>query len=244
MRNHRSSVYIQLIIILVLLAIPSIALADSIFLNSDLFNESNNRAIDNKNVKIAAPYPLYGTDDGWQQNGSDYFWVSYADTGYPEYCYQGTENPLWPVDVPDPIVLPNPNPPTAIFYESFSLPFNLNIGSVTIWADDTARVYLGNYTNGSYLWTLLADAYPIQGNYCADEPIGCRPSNGLTLDLTNLHLSAGDYQLRLDAYQRNNGPFGVLYTGSINSQPVPEPSSLLLLATGAIAVCFYARRRR
>jgi len=245
MRNHGSFIRITVIICLAILAIPAIAMADSIVLKSNLVNEWNVRnGNTGPNVKITAPYPLSGTDDGWEQNGSDYFWVSYADTGYPDECYQGIDNPLWPSNVRGTITLPNPEPPTAVFYESFSLPYDINTGSVTIWADDTARVYLGKKDNiGDYIWTLLMDANPIQGTYCADGPIGCTPSNGQTFNFNNLHLASGDYELQLDAYQRNEGPFGVLYTGSIDSEPIPEPSSLLLLASSAAVICFLSRRR-
>jgi hypothetical protein len=240
MRTHR---FIQVIIILALLAIPSIALADSIILNSDLVNESYERTVITGNtttkmsgptVKINDPYPQIGTDGGWKQNESDYFWVSYDQTGYPDYCYEGENNPLWPKDTP------LTDPATAIFYESFTLPYDFNTGSVTIWADDTARVYLDKLNDGVDPW-LLWDVYQRQGTFCAAGAIGCIPSAGKTLDLTSLNLTAGDYQLRLDVYQRNQGPFGVLYHGSINS--VPEPSSLLLLASGALALCFFVRRR-
>jgi hypothetical protein len=233
-----------LLLLLAALALPAMAVADTILLNSDLYNESNN--ITGNNVRITWLYPLdISGQHGWQPNGADYFWVSYADTGYPP-SNVNAPSPDWPPDVPDPIVLPSPNQPTAIFYESFILPYEINTGSVTVWADDTARVYLGSRKKAGtgYLWTLLWDANPIQDSNCAKGPIGCEPSEGLTINLTDLDLRAGDYQLRLDAYQRDEGPFGVMYGGSIESQPVPELSSLLLLATGLGAVCLAMRRAK
>jgi hypothetical protein len=231
MRKPGSSILIQFVIILALLAIPSIALADSIIFKSDLVNESNSNT--GSNVPISSLYPTTGGDPntGWQENGSNYFWVSYADTGYPSV------NTSWPDNVVN-----LSDDPTAIFYETFSLPYNFNTGAISIWADDTARVYLDKLNDGVAPW-MLWDAYPTQGAYCTAGAIGCIPSAGMTLDLTGLNLLAGDYQLQFDVYQRAGGPFGVLYTGSIDSQPIPEPSTLLLLASGALALCFFVRRR-
>jgi hypothetical protein len=223
---------------LVALMIPAAAIADTIQLNSDLWNEENNRT--GTNSKILWPYPLDDSGHGWQPNGADYFWISYADTGYPP----GAPPPDWPSDVPNPIVLPWPEEPTAVFYETFILPYTINTGAVTVWADDTARVYLGRKreSSGDYHWKLLWDANPIQDSFCADGKIGCEPGEGLNINFNGLHLWAGDYRLRIDAYQRNDGPFGIMYGGSIESQPVPELSSLFMLATGLAAVCLALRR--
>jgi hypothetical protein len=214
----RRTCFAMLVMSLTVLMIPSIALADTIILNSDLSgNESNN--ISSGNVRILWPHPM------WQPNGVDYFWISYADTGYPP-SNAPTPNDPWPADATI------PGKPTAIFYESFVLPYDSNTGSIKVWADDTTGVWIGGRSSGNqgYLWTSLVSANPVQGIYCADGPIGCVPGNGLSIDLTNL--TAGLYTLKFDAYQRQSGPFGIMYTGSIDSQPVPEASSLILLATG------------
>jgi hypothetical protein len=219
-----------ILLLLAAVAIPAAAVADIIPINSDLMNEGN--SITGQNVQVQWLYPPDDTGQhGWQPNGPDYFWVSYDDTGYPPPGFSHAE---WPPSVSDPIVLPQPNPPTAIFYESFSLPYDVNVGTMTIWADDTARVYLGSLNDeaNGFVWSLLRDANPIQDTYCADGQVGCEPGEGLTVDFSDLSLSSGTYQLRLDAYQRYTGPFGVMYGGFIESTPVPEPSSLLLVGMG------------
>ncbi len=248
MKKHRSFISTASLLLLAAMLCPAVATAGIIPLNSDLQNESN--SITGANVQIKWLYPATGSDPntGWQPNGADYFWVSYADTGYPPNPAGDSGQPPqnWPVNVPDPIVLPNPNAPTATFYEYFALPYDINTGSIRIWADDTARVHLNKKNNaGDYeLLTLLMDANPNQGVYCAAGSIGCTPAAAGIFDLGSLHLAAGAYQLQLDAYQRSSGPFGVLYSGSINSHPVPEPSLMLLLSISGIAIFFYARRLR
>jgi hypothetical protein len=227
----RRTCFALFIMSLTVLMIPAIAVADTIILNSDLSrNESNN--ISSGNVKILWPHPE------WQPNGADYFWISYADTGYPPDYPDGTPRPHdpWPADATI------PGEPTAIFFESFVLPYDNNTGSIRVWADDTAGVWIGNKNSGdpSYLWTLLVAANFKKGPYCADGPIGCMPDNGLTIDLGSL--TTGLYALRFDAYQLRNGPFGIMYTGSIDSRPIPEPSSLLLLATGFGLICLIVHR--
>jgi hypothetical protein len=226
----RRTCFAMLVMSLTVLMIPAIALADTIILNSDLSgNESNN--ISSGNVRVLWPHPM------WQPNGVDYFWISYADTGYPP-SNAPTPNDPWPADATI------PGQPTAIFFESFILPYDSNTGSIKVWADDTTSVWIGSKSPGAqdYLWAMLVGANPVQGPYCATSPIGCVPSNGLTIDLGNL--TAGSYELRFDVYQRYFGPFGLMYSGSINSNPVPEPSTLLLFAAGFGLICMTVLRHR
>ena len=172
------------------------------------------------------PNVLINVHPVWKQNDAGK-WVSYADTGEPRT--------ITTPDTPLPITLPDPNPPSAIFYEAFVLPYGNNTGHVDIWADDTARVYLDQ--------VLLIDANPIQGSACTAGPIGCTPGNAGSFDLTALHLSAGPHTLTLEAYQRGGSPFGVMYQGAITST-APEPVTLALIGAGLLGLGLIRRRKQ
>lgn len=171
------------------------------------------------NNVLISPHPA------WNPNGMG-LWISYADTGLP-----GTVSPA---DVPTPVTGPNANPPTAIFYHNFFLPYMLNTGSLSVWADDTARVYLDS--------VLLIDANPVQGAACSNGPVSCTTVNGAHLDIGALNLTGGEHQLRFDVYQRSGGPFGLQYTGSVES--TPEPASFVLLGAGLVALFIRFRRKQ
>ena len=219
----------KLTIAFFLLIVPSVLLAGPITFASDLINESNN---------ITGTNALIAVHPAWAPNGPNYFWISYrADTG-------GTPGFVVP-NVTNPIVLPNPNPPSAIFYENLNIAVNLLGGTITIWADDTARVYLDR-PNGTSV--LLKDANPNMSGACADGPISCKPNEFAVLSLNNLGVGAGLYTIRIEAYQRGGGPFGVMYTGraqdGIPDDPTPEPASMGTLAAGLGVIAWWARRRR
>jgi hypothetical protein len=140
-------------------------------------------------------------------------WVSYADTGTP-----GTVSP------------PNTTigTPTAIFYET--LPVGTYFITLNIFADDTAGVYLEDATN--LYGTLLKAPNPNQDSACSDAPIGCQPNeNWLGSSVVNPN---GTARLRIEAYQRGGGPFGVDYAGTAST--VPEPGSALLLGGGILLI--------
>jgi PEP-CTERM motif len=162
-------------------------------------------------------------------NGSDYFWVSFADTGTD--C----------ATAPGGVCVPNSSgvngPPSAIFLKTFDLPGNDNVGSLTVWADDTARVFLDG--------TMIFDANPVTDGNCADGPIGCRIGDGETFNFSSsgIVLGAGTHTLEFDVFQLANGPFGLLFEGSIvSSTSTPEPASYLLLALGLLGVALLAPR--
>ncbi len=205
-------------------------LATTIKLDSDLVNELNNKT--SSNVFINA-HPL------WQQNSDDAKWISYGLTGNGQ--------PLSPANVSGTITGKNANAPTAIFWENFYLPYLTNTGSITVWADDTARVSL-ILPNQSV--QLLFESNPVQGGACANGPIGCLPQNGQSINLTPYLTTSGNYQLQFDVYQRGGGPFGLLYKGSAesiapiaSSTGVPEPSTLLMMACGTVALLVGFRRQ-
>jgi hypothetical protein len=188
----------------------------------------------------------------WAPAGVGYGWVSYAsDTGCNTFvaltgiCTPGVDNPAAVVGN---ITLTGdgglPSAPTAVFFNDFVLPAGDSYsGTLSVWADDTARVYM----NG----VLLIDANPVLGNNCAGAPIGCVSGMDATFNIASLNLvggSAGNI-LEIDAYQLGGGsPFGVMYDAAIDAEPAgdpaPEPASYVLMGLGLVAIGILIPRAR
>jgi hypothetical protein len=117
-------------------------------------------------------------------------------------------------------------PPTAVFYEEFTLPSFVPGISVTVWADDTATVYF----NG----VLIKAANPNQDGACAADPVGCTADEGLTFTVLakNLRFNGAHNVLAVNAYQGGGDTFGVMYEGSA----IPEPGTYALLGLGLTAI--------
>jgi hypothetical protein len=212
----------------------SVAQATIIDINSGPGIGSNN--ISGENFAIAV-------DPSWQPNEGG-VWVSFRDD-------TGGRNPGFVV----PSVLSEINTanlvgqtPSAIFFQPFTLPGSVNVGSVSIWADDTARILVDGVERFS--------ANGEQSIHCAGpNPIGCAPGGGQSISLSGL--GAGSHTLAIEAYQRQGGPFGVLYQSSVDStgpggssdspgsggSSTPEPGTYALLGSGLIALLGLARQR-
>jgi hypothetical protein len=170
---------------------------------------------------------LINVHPAWEPNGVGK-WVSYADTGSP-----GT------VQVPNTSL----SVPSALFYEVFDLGAGPHTANFTVWADDTATVSINGIA-------LAPAPNPGVGANCASGPIGCTPANGFTFNLTDASgLKTGENTITIAAYQRNNGPFGVLYEGSatsttvINIQGAPETATMGLFGVGLAAIGLWRRKR-
>ncbi len=225
------------LIVLVLLGVPAFAGTVDIF--SNLTSESNNVT----GTDVAIPI-----SPAWAPSGPGYEWISYGQTGcntyvpLTGYCTAGAENPAGVVGT---ITGPSAVAPTAVFYKTFTITDAADSGTLMVWADDTARVWLdngtvtsGTGTGGTMLW----EANPNLGGNCANAPIGCLPGFDAAIPLS---LTTGTYTLVIDAYQLIGGsPFGVMYGGVLSNNTVPEPASYMLLGLGLAGLGVLARRKR
>ena len=192
----------------------ALARASTIVLQSGVSpGESNN--ISGANYVIPTPEPVWAVGPGEAE------WISFENTGW---C-TATNGAC--------ITLPNTTSladPTAVFTQTFTDDIGTVLtGSVTVWADDSAAVYL----DGSLI---SAPATLLQG------PVHCSPASGITCTgdgtIVDFTTTPGTHTLTFDVYQTGGATFGLLYDGSVsdNWRCVPEPASWILLGIGLIAV--------
>lgn len=195
----------------------------------DLLTESNNQT--GQDVILASTWaaPVWAAPTA----GLGSAWISYAQSGpggvvAPEVGAT--------CEVQGCSVTIDPNAPTAIFSKTFYLPAPAYAGSLSIWADDTASVFLDGVN------IIPVPATQVRAMWCTEGAIGCGPSFRGAYDLS--HLAAGSHTLDFYTYQIFGDSFGLLYEGTVSYQaPTPEPSTLLLPGAGA-ALLLFGRRKR
>jgi hypothetical protein len=181
----------------------------------------------------------------WAPGGPGYGWVSYnAGTGCNTFnpltgrCTAGPENPPGATEG---------GPPTATFYQTFTVTDASDSGTLNVWADDTASVWLDTGTVTSGTGTGGTDEFALNwdpGSDCSIAPISCLAGEGAAIPLD---LTAGTYTLVINAYQYVGGsPFGIMYDGVLTGSAgtVPEPASYLLMGLGLAGLGTLMRRKR
>lgn len=190
--------------------------ADSIIILNSGISAGGSNSVTGTNVLIT-PHPVWAT--------SDAKWISYDNTGY-----QG-------------IVIPSSfETPAASFYQDFYMTADTNraVGDLTVWADDTASVFLDGVLLFSHSFTM--------GPGCTSEGIGCLPGHGVELAFDILGDFGSKHTLQFDVYQQGGGPFGLMYSGTValSDPPVsesPEPASLGVLAAMLFGGTMIVRKR-
>jgi hypothetical protein len=200
----------------------SLAHASTILLDSGVSPGGTNNITTNNVV-------LSDVEPKWTQpvDGAD--WISYINSGWNTI----TNSAVTPVQ--DATSL---STPTAVFTQTFTdntSPLNL---SITVWADDSAVVFL----DGTQI-SLNASLTQTTGIYCAPTGITC-DGPGSTFTMNNL--AAGTHTLTFDVYQAGGGSFGLMYAGTVtdNAQNLtPEPGSYVLLGAGLMALALFRVKR-
>lgn len=199
---------------LILLLLTFVASATIINFSSDLISEGND--ITTNNVAIT-PVSVWALAP----------WVSYTNTG----AGAGSSSP------------PNTTiggTPTAVFWESITLPYGDNSGWIRAWADDTMSVIVYNslYPGG----LLLHPANNVPSPHCVGQPIGCVEGMGGILTLDNTVLAQGLNTFSMPTYQLWGDGFGAAWEGQVNS--TPEPMTFVLIGTGLVALGLSRRWRK
>lgn len=156
--------------------------------------------------------------NAWQDKnpfGNDAEWISYADTGIGG------------------AILGNSNSEARMsVIETIAVGANNVFLSFTVWADDTASVWIDGLE-------VYAANIGQDGACAGPQPIGCESDEGQLIE--HMFTSGGDHEVKIDAYQLGGSVFGVLYSGTLTT--VPEPGLLGFLGFGLLGLGL-ARRRR
>lgn len=125
--------------------------------------------------------------------------------------------------------------PNAIFYETFTDTQTNLMLSLTVWADDTAAVFLDGQS-------ILSPNYSQSTTNCAPGGSVTCTDGGSTY---SSGITSGTHTLEFDVYQTGGWTYGLMYDGTVTSpSPVPEPATYAPLAAGLIGIAAFRRIAR
>jgi len=175
------------------------------------------------NFNMEGNYVLPMLMPQWAPDQDGASWVSYENTGW-----SGTGTV---------IALPNStgeSDPNAIFYQTFTDTASVLSLTITVWADDTAVLYL----DGTQI-SANANFAQTAGFYCAPTGISCTGA-GTTFTINDI--APGSHTLQFDVYQTGGGTYGVMYSGAVTDL-APEPGSYVLMGAGLLALALFRVKR-
>jgi hypothetical protein len=184
---------------------------------------SNSTANDPNQFNSVGPNVVITPNVAWETNLGP--WISFAQTGQ------------------NGIVVPNSplsGPPTATYYDDFTIPGTASAATITVGADDT--------TSFSVNGTLLASPNPNELVNCT-QTIGCLSNTEETFNILP-YLSIGQNVITLGEYQLFGDSSGVTYSGTVTYTPSPTPTPTpetgtgILFGSGLLLVSIGAHRRR
>jgi hypothetical protein len=172
-------------------------------------------------------FVLTDLNSNWAPDQGGASWVSYEDTGY------SSSSPGFAVNVLS--NSSNVNNPNAEFFQTFTDNVSLLSLSLTVWADDTALVFLDGVQispNMTFVQTT--------GTMCSPTGITCTGA-GTQINVNNI--APGTHTLQFNVYQTGSGDYGVMYTGSVtDTSASPEPGSYVLMGAGLLALTMFRKR--